>query len=358
MYEPALRRREELPQAPAWVMSIHLPSLVVAGRLDDADATVTFVEALAAERGTSADGPSFFALARGMSALSRGLARSAERWLREATAGMRAIAPARMPLPLSQLAEACALLGDAEGAAAASAEADALVANSRIFEGLVRRARGWAALAHGRRSAAIDMFVEAADWARAHGQHLAELFALHDVLRLGSIDNTASRLITLAPDVEGQWSPCFAEHARAVIADSGGALDAVATQLEQLGALLMAAEAAAQASAAYARAGRTSAAARATARAGVLAAACEGARTPILDEIDRPLPLTRREREVANLAATGMPSHTIAEQLFVSVRTVEGHLQNIYGKLGVDGRRGLARVLGESQHTQGTQHQS
>ena len=65
----------------------------------------------------------------------------------------------------------------------------------------------------------------------------------------------------------------------------------------------------------------------------------------MLAELDQPLPLTRREREVANLAADGLSSQAIADRLFLSVRTVEGHLHRAYGKLGVNERRGLARVL-------------
>ena len=45
--------------------------------------------------------------------------------------------------------------------------------------------------------------------------------------------------------------------------------------------------------------------------------------------------LTRREREVARLAATGMSAKEIAGLLFVGERTVESHLASVYAKLGV-----------------------
>ena len=55
--------------------------------------------------------------------------------------------------------------------------------------------------------------------------------------------------------------------------------------------------------------------------------------------------LTRREREVAELAASGVGSNDIADRLFLSVRTVENHLQHAYTKLGVTGREQLESAL-------------
>jgi DNA-binding CsgD family transcriptional regulator len=53
--------------------------------------------------------------------------------------------------------------------------------------------------------------------------------------------------------------------------------------------------------------------------------------------------LTRREREVARLAATGMTAKEIAGALFVGERTVESHLASVYAKLGVDSKLQLVR---------------
>ncbi|WUD29742.1 helix-turn-helix transcriptional regulator [Lentzea sp. NBC_00516] len=56
-------------------------------------------------------------------------------------------------------------------------------------------------------------------------------------------------------------------------------------------------------------------------------------------------PLTRREREVAVLAARGLTNKEIAESLVISVRTVDNHLSNAYVKLGIATRGELALVL-------------
>ncbi len=49
-------------------------------------------------------------------------------------------------------------------------------------------------------------------------------------------------------------------------------------------------------------------------------------------------PLSEREVEVLQLLAQGMTNKDIAQTLILSVRTVEAHLRNIFGKLGVRSR--------------------
>lgn len=55
--------------------------------------------------------------------------------------------------------------------------------------------------------------------------------------------------------------------------------------------------------------------------------------------------LTRSERRVAELAATGRRNKQIAEELVVTLDTVEFHLRNTYRKLGIGSRRRLAAAL-------------
>ena len=57
--------------------------------------------------------------------------------------------------------------------------------------------------------------------------------------------------------------------------------------------------------------------------------------------------LTPTERRVAELVAEGLQTKQVASRLFVSPKTVEGHLSRIYGKLGVSSRTELARRLGD-----------
>jgi DNA-binding CsgD family transcriptional regulator len=55
--------------------------------------------------------------------------------------------------------------------------------------------------------------------------------------------------------------------------------------------------------------------------------------------------LTPTEIRVAELVAEGLQTKQVAAALFVSPKTVEGHLTNIYAKLGVHSRGELARRL-------------
>jgi DNA-binding CsgD family transcriptional regulator len=63
--------------------------------------------------------------------------------------------------------------------------------------------------------------------------------------------------------------------------------------------------------------------------------------------VGAPTALTRREREVAELAAHGHTNKAIAEHLYLSPRTVEDHLSRVLRKLGLVGRAGIARKLDE-----------
>jgi DNA-binding NarL/FixJ family response regulator len=55
--------------------------------------------------------------------------------------------------------------------------------------------------------------------------------------------------------------------------------------------------------------------------------------------------LTASERRIAELAGEGFTNREIAQTLFVTARTVEGHLTSVFRKLQLDSRTELASAL-------------
>ncbi|ADX72427.1 response regulator containing a CheY-like receiver domain and an HTH DNA-binding domain protein [Pseudarthrobacter phenanthrenivorans Sphe3] len=80
----------------------------------------------------------------------------------------------------------------------------------------------------------------------------------------------------------------------------------------------------------------------AQARLDILAATVSN--LPIVPSSGSPL-LTSRERQIARLAARGASNRDIALEMGVSVRTVEGHLYQVFTKLGVTSRGDLTGLV-------------
>jgi predicted ATPase/DNA-binding CsgD family transcriptional regulator len=62
---------------------------------------------------------------------------------------------------------------------------------------------------------------------------------------------------------------------------------------------------------------------------------------------EEPSPLTRRETEIAELVAEGLSNPQIAKRLVISVRTAQGHVENILRKLGFTSRAMIAAWVTE-----------
>ncbi|SEE66409.1 LuxR C-terminal-related transcriptional regulator [Ruania alba] len=144
--------------------------------------------------------------------------------------------------------------------------------------------------------------------ARDH-QHAIELEAMHRLVVVAGPSAAqavigvplAERVAALAEHVDGRRNEAVVAHLRAILGNRARAVSDTAEHLRELGVIL-----------------------------------------PV---VVKPTRLTRREREVAALAAGGMTSKAIAQRLVLSVRTVDSHLAGAYRKLRVHTREGLSGAL-------------
>lgn len=322
-------------------------ALIEAGRLDEANAVCDLGQQVAIGMRSLA-GQSWFLLLLGRAALSEGRVATADRRFREAALlfeeqGHRAI------MRWCVAGRLIALSWSGEGAVAAAAQADLECLpdrTHRMLEVDILRARAWCAWANQDQVGAVELLHLAIEEGRAGGSRMLEAAAVHDLCRVdGADEKTVARLEHLAASTDGQLTELRWRFVAGVTEKDPEALSAVGVRFADIGAHLFAAESFAVAAGLLRTAGRSRDGTRAASRSAELLERCEGARSPLLTQGGPASRLTRREREVASLAAGGLSTREIADQLVVSTRTVENHLHRAYEKLGVSGKTDLAAAL-------------
>ena len=315
---------------------------------DAVAARVERIERAAVRRGDRiAAGPAAGLL--GHIALQRGRPVTVIRRMDEAIGHLELHDPRSLAVVITaQIAIAAGMLGDAERARLADADARArLGTRSPLWHEAppLARAAAWVAAAGGEPTRGVEILL--AEAARLDAWPLLQAGTLREALSLGApAARVADGLRDAAARSDAALVAAAARHARALAREDAAELVRVAEELRAIGAALAGAEAAAQAAAILAAEARPAAARRAAALGAALLADCEGATTPALQATaTEPTGLTRREREIAALAAAGRSNAEIAEQLTVSVRTVESHLYHAMAKLGTSRRDALAAAL-------------
>jgi DNA-binding NarL/FixJ family response regulator len=309
-----------------------------------------FDEVEASIEAANAAGPSVVLMSwyRGVVALASGRVGRARKLLAESVRMLQRDIPGGNSDTLAQhssaLSEAAALGGDRAAAAERLAEADAAWSPDMLIPERLS-ARVWVTAAHGELDTARSHAVEGADAAREVGAHLLEARLWHDLVRLGDAERAAPRLEQLAPFIDSAQGPLYAAHARGLADSDATSVRRAAVGFEAAGVLLLAAEAHAQLAKLLHDEGRAVAATGAQLASRRLADQCEGARTRAL-ALASGLDLTDRELEIAQMAAHGLSDREIADQLAISLRTVNTHLHRCYTKLGIDRRADLSDLIG------------
>jgi DNA-binding CsgD family transcriptional regulator len=158
----------------------------------------------------------------------------------------------------------------------------------------------------------------------------------------------AGALGALARDLDDGRSPLLPVQARLADAVREGRPDAWADVAQRYATLGMWFDAARAAAAGAALAGDQGDRRRAVGLANDARRAlarCQGGILPGLALGESGARLTPREYDIARMVAGGQSSKEVAAALVLSVRTVDNHLQRIYGKLGVTSRAELAAAL-------------
>ncbi len=317
-----------------------------AGRLREAGqlAEVGYQESV--ER-ANAGGQAWFASVLGWARLSEGRLATAARYFAEVAALFNGLSHPGQRWGLGGLALAAGQMGDRDAGLAALAELDAVAPTPvQLMDVELHRGRAWVAVATGDLVTARSELWRGVELADERGQFALGAAAAHDLVRLGEDRSATQHLQQLAERVDGALMAARVLHGQAVVTDDPELAAAAADAFEEMGALLYAAEASALEQRRALDAGLSRRASAAAARSARLVERCESPDTPALrleTEID---PLSSREREIALLAAEGRTSRQIADQLYLSVRTIDNHLQRAYTKLGVAGRSQLADALG------------
>ncbi|HEY4376030.1 MAG TPA: helix-turn-helix transcriptional regulator, partial [Acidimicrobiales bacterium] len=249
---------------------------------------------------------------------------------------------------LAGLAGSVAQFGSQGDAEALAASFDQLPAHDvRFFEPDAGRMRAWVDVAANRLPAAEVRFRHAAATAEATGQLACEAAVYHDLARCGlATVGDGKRSAELAAIAEGALVRARDGYVQAVIKACPDELSAAAERFENLGMTLFAAEAWCGAAAAAAAAGDVRSSRAAARQANAALSRCSGVHTPALASVTD-VRLRDRELEIARLAASGVSRRDIAARTYLSVRTVDRHLNEAFTKLGIRSREELPEALAD-----------
>jgi DNA-binding CsgD family transcriptional regulator len=345
--EQALRRATTSFQASHmrfWFGAVYGRACRLTGRIDEFIVTATQL----ADSSRDIPGLAYanLALLLGNAELVRGSVAEAARLVHEAVAGVQrhSVTTGLRPASYFALAEAHAKLGQVAEANDAAAQARTVVPPGFLFmhTGL-SLAGGWAMAASGRLGEAVASTQQAALLARERGQPTHELACIQAAAQWGD-GSQAARARELAGSLSLPLADAVALHTQALLAGDGEGLLGASANYRTIGDRVAAADAAAQASVAFDESQQHRRALYAAALARELADECGGLCTPAV-RTPAGLKLSGRQRDVIELVVAGLSNRQIADQLVMSVRTVEGHVYRACQRVGAQSREQLASII-------------
>lgn len=339
---------QELPFASGTLQVAGLIAATAAGYLDVASHDAAQIYESALRRDDEWLRPRG-ACALGVVALAQGNVNTATRYFRIMVASQTDFDVLFLRYNVAWLARAAAAAGLFEEAQTAMDDVghDTPVYQLFAFDWSIAQAAIFAA--QGQLNRAIAHNFEAAQQSAEAGLWGVAANAAFDALRYGGGAPAAALLIRIVEEVKGPLPALLGEAGEALVAPNPSALDSVSQSLEHLGYLLYAADIAHLGAQAHRKAGDMRASLAAVAKSRELGHRCVGAHRPWALDVGVVHGLTGREREVAILAATGSSDLQLAEQLGISIRTVQTHLAHAYMKLNISGRAELAEALLETE---------
>jgi DNA-binding CsgD family transcriptional regulator len=198
------------------------------------------------------------------------------------------------------------------------------------------RATAWVSAARGDLVEARRSAIESGKYGLDGGDVGWAVLALHDAVAWGGAEQAIDLLVRRGHENDCAFFDIMFDHAVAAVAKSPGGLANCARRFEASGALWLAGTAWAN---------------RAAVGENEVEVCRDATRaiclTPPVGLVERTIgrALTPRQLDVAKLASSGASSKCIAAELFLSGRTVDNHLRDIYRRLGISGRNELVDVV-------------
>jgi len=198
------------------------------------------------------------------------------------------------------------------------------------------RAAAWVAALNGDFAEATRSAIESGKYGLDGGDIGWAVIALHDAVAWGGAEQAVDLLVRHGHENDCALFEIMFDHAEAAAARSPGALANCARRFEASGAWWLAGTAWAN----RAAAGKDGIEiCRDATRAICL--------TPPVGLVEGTVgrALTPRQLDIAKLASSGASSKCIADELFLSGRTIDNHLRSVYRRLGISSRSELSEVM-------------